>query len=86
MYERKALLNDSDAHTVGDARSLAVPQQLGVVSSNACLRQAESSRNDGPFLAVALAAFVLPAAVILGIAASTGYLDKLAGGYGAGLR
>jgi len=65
---------------------LLMPQQLVSASCNALVQQAESSRNDGPFLAVALAAFVLPAAVILGIAASTGYLDKLAGGYGAGLR
>ena len=47
--------------------------------------QAESSRNDSGFLAITLAAFVLPALLILSIAVGTGYLDKLAGGYGTGM-
>ena len=47
--------------------------------------QAESSRNDTGFLAITLAAFVLPALLILSIAVGTGYLDKLAGGYGTGM-
>lgn len=36
-----------------------------------------SERNDAPFFAMLAAAFLLPAAVILGIAFSTGYLDQL---------
>ena len=47
--------------------------------------QAESARDDGAFLAITLAAFLLPALVILGIAVGTGYLDKLAGGYSGGM-
>lgn len=41
----------------------------------------ESGRNDGPFFALLFSFFVLPAAVILAIAFSSGYLDTLAQGY-----
>ena len=41
----------------------------------------ESGRNDGPFFALLFSFFVLPAAVILGIAFSSGYLDTLSEGY-----
>lgn len=37
-----------------------------------------TQRNDAPFFAGLLLLFVVPAAVILGVAASTGYLDTLA--------
>lgn len=40
-----------------------------------------SGRNDAPFFAAVAAAFLLPAVVILGVAASTGYLDSLASGW-----
>ena len=43
-----------------------------------------SGRNDAPFFTAVFAAFILPAAVILGVAASTGYLDTLAAGWGSG--
>jgi hypothetical protein len=41
----------------------------------------ESARNDGPFFALLLSFFVLPAAVILAIAFSSGYLDTIAESY-----
>lgn len=41
----------------------------------------ESGRNDGPFFALLLSFFVLPAAVILIIAFSSGYLDTIADSY-----
>ena len=40
-----------------------------------------SERNDSPFFAWLLAAFVLPALCILAVAASTGYLDSLSRGW-----
>lgn len=40
-----------------------------------------SNRNDAPFFAAVLAAFLLPAFIILGIASSSGYLDALAAGW-----
>lgn len=36
-----------------------------------------SQRNDGPFFAGLFAAFLLPAAVILAVAYSSGYMDAL---------
>lgn len=41
----------------------------------------ESSRNDFPFFALLLSFFILPAAIILGIAFSSGYLDTIAENY-----
>ncbi len=41
----------------------------------------ESGRNDAPFFALLLSFFVLPAAVILLIAFSSGYLDTIADSY-----
>ncbi len=40
-------------------------------------QELEDARDDGPFFALVFAAFVLPAAIILGIAIGTGYLDDL---------
>jgi hypothetical protein len=43
--------------------------------------QVVGQRNDGPFLAAMLAAFILPAVIILAVAFGTGYIDSLAGMY-----
>jgi hypothetical protein len=40
-----------------------------------------STRNDTPFFLGVLAAFLLPALIILGIASTSGYLDSLAAGW-----
>ena len=61
-----------------DGRLTALERR--VKARQAYMEEADA-RDDGPFFAGLAAAFLLPALVILGVAASSGYLDKLASLY-----
>ncbi|KAK9811321.1 hypothetical protein WJX72_001761 [[Myrmecia] bisecta] len=64
----------------GEQASRTSPQQRRMQRRKEYMDQA-GDRDDSVFFGVAVAAFLLPAIVILGIAFGSGYLDNLAGSY-----
>jgi hypothetical protein len=87
--------SSSDEGVAREGRGMTIAEQLerrhaqqeGAATAAAARMQRRrdymeeaGGRNDGPFFAGVAALFVLPALVILGVAASSGYLDTLAAG------
>lgn len=66
------------ARQAEDGRLTALERRIK--ARQAYMEEADA-RDDAPFFAALAAAFLLPALVILGVAASSGYLDKLASMY-----